>query len=95
MDLVEFGRASRAARPGSTPTMDAESKQRTRLEYLDMNGPKQMSAEGYARVQTLLKLAQARPAGSAKRLKKKRKETAGVARSVGANLNGSPTTSGE
>jgi hypothetical protein len=35
-----------------------------------------MSEDGYARAQTLLKVAQARPVGSAKRIRKEQKKAA-------------------
>jgi hypothetical protein len=43
-----------------------------------------MSAEGYAKVQALLTVAQARPAGSVKRKKKEKKEAARAAKLKGS-----------
>lgn len=72
-DLVPIGEASRPPLPGAAPKLSAEKVKLAQVERLDRNGPKQMSDEGYARAQTLLKAAQARPAGSAKRIRKDRK----------------------
>jgi hypothetical protein len=47
-----------------------------RRERLDKNGPKEMSAEGFARTEQLLKLAQSRPGGWAMRNRKKLKAKA-------------------
>lgn len=73
---MRIGEASRPQLPGAAPKLSAEEEKRVQVERLDRNGPKQMSDEGYARVQMLLKMAQARPAGSAKRIRKEKKKAA-------------------
>ena len=94
-NLVDFGHASRPARPGASPKLDAEARQRTQLAHLDRNGPKQMSAEGYSQAKTLLELAQSRPAGSAKRKKKELREAARTEKSDSASLNKTSVPSNE
>ena len=75
-DLLEFGQASRPPKPGDVQPPAAEEIQRLQRERLDKNGPKDMSAEGFARAEQLLKLAQSRPGGWAMRNRKKVKEEA-------------------
>lgn len=75
-DLVRIGEASRPPVPGAAPKLSAEEAKRVQVERLDRNGPKQMSDDGYAQAQMLLKVAQARPAGSAKRIRKEQKKAA-------------------
>lgn len=70
-DLLEFGRASRPLKPGAVQAPSLEEAHRLQRERLDKNGPKEMSAEGFARAQQLLKIAQARPGGWAARNRKK------------------------
>lgn len=73
-DLMRLGEASRPPLPGAAPKLSAEDAKRVQLERLDRNGPKQMSDNGYALAQGLLKAAQARPAGSAKKFRKEEKK---------------------
>lgn len=83
-DLLEFGRASRPLKPGAVQTASPEEAQRLQRERLDKNGPKEMSAEGFARAEQLLKMAQARPGGWAARNRKKlRAEARAKSRVVG------------
>jgi hypothetical protein len=69
-NLIQLGNASRPPVPGASRKPSATDKKRSLLEHLDRNGPKEMSVEGYARAQDLLKAAQARPGGWAKRQRK-------------------------
>lgn len=69
-DVVRIGEASRPPLLDAAPKLNAEEAKRAQVEQLDRNGPKQMSDDGYARVQILLEAAQARPAGLAEKLTK-------------------------
>lgn len=58
-DLLQLGHESRPPEPGDVPPPAAEEIKRLQRERLDKNGPKEMSVEGFARAEQLLKLAQA------------------------------------
>lgn len=73
-DVASLGQASRPDRPGASPKLSPEEARRAQLAYLDRNGSKQLSDERYAQLQGLLKAAQARPVGGAKKLKKIRRK---------------------
>lgn len=75
-DLVRIGEASRPPLPGAAPKLSAEETKRLQVARLDRDGQKEMSEDGYAHAQRLLKTAQARPAGSAKRIRKEQKKAA-------------------
>lgn len=81
-DLLEFGRASRPPKPGAAQTFSPEETQRLQRERLDRNGPKEMTAEGFARAEEILKTAQARPGGWAARNRKKLRAEARAKRLV-------------
>jgi hypothetical protein len=74
-DIASLGKASRPPRPGVAPQLSAEDQLRAHLAYLDRNASNTFSPEGYARLEELLKAAQASPAGRAKKTKKTKKKT--------------------
>jgi|AraplaDrversion2_2_1032049.scaffolds.fasta_scaffold00140_113 hypothetical protein len=64
---------ARPAQPGQAPKKHAEQRTIELTRMLDRRGPKQMSEEGFAKAQMLLKAAQARPAKPKKSRKSKLK----------------------
>lgn len=70
---------SRPSRPGIPARQSSERRKAEQLQRLDRAGPKQMSREGYAKVQALLREAQARPI---KRKTKKLKSQSGKGKNM-------------
>lgn len=81
-DIVRIGKASRPQIPGRAPKFSSKENERKQVERLERKGPRQMNEAGYVRIQILLQAAQARPAGSAKRIRKEQRVSAQAAKVI-------------